>query len=190
MTVAARTKYVRAILLALTVVSLGQGAVDKKPGVIVFPGKSSNYPSPDGRYMLVNVDDASMNPPHKLLLRDNKTGGETTLLSYNRWVGVLWSPSGSALLVNDHKESDEADVYVFTLDPSTHRVSMLDQLRHDFPGDPSLFQNDHVYIEATAWITEKKIEVKAYGHGDVDPKGFTNFFEYTLGDHVQRVRSN
>ncbi len=66
---------------------------------------------------------------------------------------------------------------------------MLDHFRRDFPGNPSLFQNDHVYIEATAWLAENKIRIKAYGHGDVDPNGFTNFFEYTLGDHIRRVAS-
>jgi hypothetical protein len=164
-----------------------QGAVDKKPGGVVFPGKSSTYPSPGGRYVLINVDDEKTEPPHKLLLKDAKTQEQTTLLLYNRWVGALWSPSGSALIINDHGESDQADAYVFTFDPSTHRVGMLDQFRRDFPGNPSLFQNDHVYIEATAWIAENKIRVKVYGHGEVDLNGFTNFYEYTLGDHIRRL---
>lgn len=105
MTAAARRTSVIG-LPALIIACLAQGAVDKKP--VVFPGKTSTYPSSNGRYVLINVDDEKMEPPHKLLLKDAKTQEQTTLLSYNRWVAVLWSPSGSALIVNDHKESDEA----------------------------------------------------------------------------------
>ena len=111
------------------------------------------------------------------------------MLSYSRWVDASWSPKGSALAISDHAGSDYGEVYVFTFEGSPKHVRMIDLLRGAFPNDPTLFRNDHVYVETTEWLSDLKLKFRVYGHGEVDPNGFEMYFEYSIGGHVTKVDS-
>jgi hypothetical protein len=170
------------LLLCVTV-----QARERKGNQVIFPGKDSRNPSPNGLYVLMNLDNAKMVPPHELLVKNTKSGSVTLILSYPRWVSTLWSPNGSALIVNDHAGSDYSDAYVYILGSSVARISVVQQLKKAFPNDPTLFLNDHVYVDGTRWLDGHVIRVEVHGHGSVDPNGFIEYFDYTLGGKIRRV---
>lgn len=176
----------RVLVLSLLCISGQARGPETTP--IVFPGKESRNPSPNGLYVVVNVDNVKMTPSHELLIRNMKSGSLTPLLAYPRWVSTLWSPSGSALIVNDHAGSDYANAYVYIFGISPKRVSVVRELKKTLPDDTTLFQNDHVYVEGTQWIDDNTIKVKVYGHGPVNPNGFVRYFEYTLGGGIRELR--
>jgi len=43
----------------------------------------------------------------------------------------------------------------------------------------SIFENGHLYIYATQWLSANKAKLQITGHGEVDPGGFALIFEYT-----------
>jgi hypothetical protein len=114
---------------------------------------------------------------------------ETTLLTYPRWIATLWSPRGDRLIVNDHAGSNYSDAYVFVFSHGVRHINIQEQLKRDFPGNPTLFQNDHVYIDGVRWMGENRIEIKVYGHGSANPGGFVEYFEYRLGAKISKLRS-
>jgi hypothetical protein len=152
-----------------------------------FPGKKSISKSPNGRYVIHNVDDDKLNPPHRLELEDSLTSSKVKLLDYDKSVEVLWSPAGSKFIVVDHAGSNLTESYVFVVDKSLRRINITDELQQKYPDSKHLFQNDHVFVEAVSWLKEDRIKIKVSGQGVADPNGFTEFFEYTLGGDFKKV---
>jgi hypothetical protein len=152
-----------------------------------FPGKKSVSKSPNGRYVIHNVDDENLHPPHRLELEDTLTSSKVKLLDYDRSVDVLWSPAGSKFIVIDRAGSNLTESYIYIVDKSLRRINVSDELQQKYPESKRMFQNDHVYVEALAWQREDKIKVKVSGHGDADPNGFTEVFEYTLGGDFRKI---
>lgn len=159
-----------------------------------FPGKVAMTVSPDGRYEVINKDSLSeteilsMGGNHALYLRNLKTGEERKLYSYGRHVEVLWSPKGTRLLINDYKGSDYSIPIIFSSDGNGNPINIEEQLKKKLKNNPSIFGNHHVYVVGTDWDGENKIKVKIYGYGDVDPNGFTLWYEYTIGDGFRFVK--
>src|SRR6266487_4669503 len=89
---------------------------------IQFPGEISQIASPNGRYVLVNVDSESeeqtlsLGDNHALYLRDLKNGSEKRIYVYGRHVKVLWSPRGNRLMISDYGGSDYANCVIFFFD--------------------------------------------------------------------------
>lgn len=52
----------------------------------------------------------------------------------------------------------------------------------------STFGNHHVYIESVKWLSENKVKIKISGYGDIDPEGFTLWYEYTFGDGFESLK--
>lgn len=170
--------------LAVTL-AVGLLAAPQRQKIVVFPGKVSTSASPNHHYVLVNTDDERLVPPHRLYLLHSKSQTRVLLLGYPRWVGTLWSPKGNAVAVNDHAESDNSDCYVFLLSKPIKKMSIRRILHKEFPGDPTLFFNDHVYLDAVEWISADRLKIKAYGHGPQNPNGFVEFYEYRLGGRIK-----
>lgn len=152
-----------------------------------FPGKVSQVASPDGRFVLRNVD-YDQEPYHVLYLGDVRRKTEEKLLAYGRVASALWSPDGRALLVNDYGGSDYSNCLVFLFGDGRTRIDVQAKLREQLGGDQTLFRNHHVYIEGVTWLGRSTVEVKVSGYGDVDPKGFTRFYEYPLGGRFRLLR--
>jgi hypothetical protein len=148
-------------------------------GLIAFPGPFSEVSSLDGRFVLANVD--SDEPPyHVLYLREKAKSGQEKLLEYGRHASALWAPDGRGLVINDYGGSDYSNCLVFAVASARKHVDIRAELRKQLAGERLIFRNHHVYIEGVAWLGADKVKVKVSGYGDIDPKGFTLFYEYSL----------
>jgi len=158
-----------------------------------FPGGHSQLASPDGRYVAVNIDSdvagqaALLGDNHALFLLDLKTKTVEEVYPYGRGVEILWSPGGSALLINDRAGSDHSNTAIVILTPQKRRIDVEAELRAAMSSNKSIFKNHHVYISGTQWLTENKVRIKVSGYGDVDPKGFTLWYEYAIGGDFRRT---
>lgn len=154
-----------------------------------FPG-ASDLPSPNRLYVLRNVDNENAEPNHILFLRYIKTKQEEKLFSYGRYVEVLWSPAGNGLIINDHGGSDFSNCIVFLFNDKKKLMNVKEQLKLKMGDNKSIFRNHHVYIEGMKWISEQKLEIRITGYGDVDPDGFTEWYEYIIADGFKFLRRN
>lgn len=187
MIIAAGTKTLSAGLL----VAVLSGAVAASPKKLVeFPGPQAQLQSPDRRYVLENLD-SDKEPHHTLRLKNTETGAVRTLCNYPRHVTVLWSPDGKKLVVNDYAGSDFSKILIFSADqdspPQDVGAQLLQSLK-DSPGRRSLADNHHVYFAVSSWEGNEAVKVKVWGHGEVDPKGFSRLYQYTLGGSFRRMR--
>lgn len=159
---------------------------------IQFPGSSSQLISPNGRYVLVNVDSEGpamtsyLSDNHSLYLLDLKSTKVEKVRSYGRKVEALWSPQSLALLINDYEGSNSTRAIVYLVDKGKY-FDVKDELRRRLGSNRSIFGNHHVHIVGTDWLAENKLQVKITGYGDVDPAGFTLWYEYTVGHGFRKL---
>jgi Tol biopolymer transport system component len=107
----AATRVLCACLLAV----LNVAASEASRKLTEFPGTQAQLRSPDGRYVVENVD-SDKEPHHTLLLKNRETGAVRTLCNYPRHVTVLWSPDGKKLAVNDYAGGDFSKILIFSAD--------------------------------------------------------------------------
>ena len=182
----AATRAISICLLAV-VSTVASGAARK---LTEFPGTQAQLRSSDGRYAVENVD-SDKEPHHTLLLKNTETGAVRTLCNYPRNVTVLWSPDGKKLVVNDYAGSDFSKILIFSADedsPPQDVGSELLQSLKDSPDRRSLADNHHVYFAVSSWEGNDAVRLKVWGHGEVDPKGFSRLYQYTLRGSFRRVR--
>jgi len=122
-------------------------------------------------------------------LKDLKNKTNEKLFSYNRYVDVLWSPKGTGLIVNDHGGSDYANSIIFLFNGVRKSIDLKATLLKTMSENKSIFGNHHVYIEGVEWLDENRVKVKISGYGDIDPNGFTLWYEYTIGDGFKRIKT-
>ncbi|MCI0595873.1 MAG: hypothetical protein L0Z48_04945 [candidate division Zixibacteria bacterium] len=172
------TFFIVKLLLLVLSVSFAMASERFSP----FPGLSE-VSSPDGRYLLRNVDvEEGGGYNHKLFLRDTKTNTEREIYSYDRRVDALWSKDGKGLIINDHGGSDYTDCIVFQFNKEIEKYNVTVLLRsRAIKYKKSIVGNHHVYIEGEKWITNKRIKVRITGYGEVDPDGFSMWYEYAVG---------
>jgi hypothetical protein len=172
----------------LAVVSIAASAASRK--LTEFMGAQAQLRSPDGRYVVENVD-SDKEPHHTLLLKNTETGAVRTLCNYSRHVTVLWSPDRKKFSVNDYAGSDFSKILIFSADqespPQDIGAELLQSLK-DSPDRRSLADNHHVYFAVSSWEENDAVKLKAWGHGEVDPKGFSRLYQYSLGGSFRRVR--
>ncbi len=154
-----------------------------------FPGTLSRLASPDSRHVLINADSESVSPSgdsHALYLQNPKTGEHKEIYSYGRYVEVLWSPGGGKLLINDYAGSDYSLPVIFLTD-SDKTVNIAEEIRKKLGNSRSISGNHHVYITGTEWLTENSLKIRICGYGDIDPEGFTYWYEYIIGNGFGRL---
>jgi hypothetical protein len=144
-----------------------------------YPG-SRDLQSPNGLFVLNNLEIETGDLPHLLVVRNVKTTKEEFRLPYKRYVEVLWSPDGSHLLINDHGGSDYSDCMIISFRDTDKRVDVSELLRRGTE-NLSVTQNHHVFIEGVEWLGNDRVMVKVYGYGDIDPDGFTQSYIYEIG---------
>jgi len=170
-------------------VVLSSLAASGTPQLTEFPGTETQLKSPDGRYVVENVD-SDKEPHHTLLLKNTKTGAVRTLCNYQRHVTLLWSPDAKELAVNDYCGSDFSKALLFSADqdnsPKDIGAELLQSLKES-PDRKSLAENHHVYFAVLGWEGTDIVRLKAWGHGDVDPKGFSRHYLYHLGGSFRRA---
>jgi hypothetical protein len=162
---------------------LATAATGANPQKMSFPGVSSESQSPNGRFVIKNIDSDSEDPAHRLTLIDRRRDSEIKVYRYGRSVDVLWSPNSTAFVINDHEGSDAAHPVLFTQPWSAHfsdlRQKLIDFLRARNEAR-SVLENDHVYFTAERWLGDDEIVCKLTGYGAANPKGFTKHYVYKI----------
>jgi len=143
--------------------------------------------SPNGRYVLVGVD-SETEPNHTVFLEDLRLKTRRKLFNYDRHIEVLWNPDSESFAVSDYAGSDYSRCSIVSVMESVSPVQVWDELVKVAAGKEreSLLQNDHVYIAATGWISARVLRLKVWGHGEVNPTGFTRFYRYEVGIGIRR----
>lgn len=179
MTTIARNK--RFIFILIWGVALVQMSAQK----VLFPGIKTEAKSPDGNYVVKNVDDESRQPAHTLCLVETKAKTETEIYKYRRHVDVLWSPASDAFVVNDYEGSNASHPVLFTKPWTAQPIDLRERLLM-FLGTQEatkgMLSNLHVYLLALRWLSDDDILCRVTGYGGADPKGFTKDFVYKVGE--------
>jgi len=149
----------------------------------------SEISSPNGRYLLRNVDiEKDGEFSHQLILRDTKINTEKLVYSYGRYVDALWSKDSKGMIINDHGGSDYTNCIIFQFQKEIKMYDVTELLTSQaIMHKKSIVGNHHVYVEGEQWITNKKIKVRITGYGDVDPDGFSIWYEYAVGDKFKFI---
>jgi len=171
----------RWILTALFSAAAASGVIAQN---LSFPGVRSESKSPDGRFVIKNSDSAGENPVHALTLVDSRNGSVIKIYEYRRHVGVLWSPTSVALVVNDYEGSNASHPVLFSAPWTNEFVDLREKLigfLRSGRGAKSVLDNHHVYFSAKRWLSGDEILCQVTGYGDVDPKGITAQYVYKIG---------
>jgi len=150
-----------------------------------FP-ESRELPSPDGRYVIRNVD-ANPAPQqlsgvfHSLFLEEPSTGRSRKLYDYVRRVAVAWS-AGNRIIVTDYTSQKNSRALVLAADESFEPV-VIDKpsLEAALPAGQRacLSKNDHVFVEASS-LQGDALVFRVWGYGAQDANGFRLICQYDL----------
>jgi len=163
-----------------------------------FPGPKSELASPDGRYVIQNVDpsqhDANRNSAncttslhneeydHFLFLKDKVTGKSRQIYQYGRGVSVVWSPDSGHLAINDYAGSDYTETSIFSVEAAVPKIDVQKELYAK--GDVTL-AGDHEYFGVAYWIDNRRVVVHHWGYGNGGP-GYCECYVYTLKGAAHR----
>ena len=178
MTTIARSSWIIGTVLCL--VLLAEAVAQE----VSFPGIRSEAKSPDGRYLIRNLDDEKRQPAHALVLR-TEDGLQTRFYEYRRHVDVIWSPASDAFVVNDYEGSDAAHPVLFSkpwhMQPVDLREELLKYLNSKGAAK-IILDNHHVYLLARRWLSKDEILCRVRGYGDANPNGFSENYIYKVGN--------
>jgi hypothetical protein len=159
-----------------------------------FPGRVSELRSPRGRFVLISVDadsthsNGSFSANHALFVRDLRDNEKRLVYEFDRYVDVKWSPRGGKVAINDYHSSDRSSSVILLIDGQEKRIDLDDKFASEVERERSISGNHHVYMETDRWLNDNRVLLKIHGHGDVDPGGFTLWYEYSVAeDRVTKV---
>lgn len=79
---------------------------------------------------------------------------------------------------------------IFLLNDKKGFIDVKEKLAEELTDNRSIFGNAHVYIASIKWLNDDKVLLKIHGYGDVDPKGFAMWYEYSIGGNsIKEVQS-
>jgi hypothetical protein len=99
------TRLLAVVLSLLSTASFSQTARS-------FPGPKSELTSPNGRYVIQNVDH-NEDYQHFLFLKDKTSGKSRQVYGYGRDASVVWSPDSRHFALNDGAGSDYTETKIF-----------------------------------------------------------------------------
>jgi len=194
-----RRSHFATIAVVLLYVGFAYGAtiLDKPPGPsgnASFPHVSDSW-SPDGRFLLKNVDTPDdAGAPHNIYLTDMKSGVRTILYSYARHAEILWSPASNAVAINDYDANDDAQCMVFPLLPSRGRIDLREQFlksrRPDREKKPAADHRtyDRNYAHVLRWLDPRTVLVAFEGKSSSTNHRFLLEYAYSPGDSFRLRR--
>jgi hypothetical protein len=162
--------------------------------MVSLPDGQSEARSPNGLYVIRDVYDRTVpipGPAHSLVLVDTRKGTSSTIHTFGRHVDILWSPATDSVAVNDHEESNYGTALVFFLPWKGRRVTLLDALARFLHAkrQAALLDNDHLYLTARKWVSDRELLCRLEGWGDQNPKGFTRYYIYEIGKGFRGYRA-
>lgn len=146
-----------------------------------FPSAKSQAPSPDGRYVVVNIDNQRQ-PYHSIILEEKGTGRTRKIADYERSVAVLWAPSSGLLALNEYSGSDSTSTYIIPLDESLPKIDVQKEI---VSKAKHIAHGDHEYFGVMRWVDDRRVIVNHWGHGESE-QGFCECYIYTLNGSVRR----
>lgn len=149
-----------------------------------FPGDGA-LRSPDGRYLLVNVDPKAKDPvlgeAHAVYLLDLKGGATRRLFVYARHIDACFSPDGRHLLLTDWLGSDAAEVRLYRLGDGIQRISLEPWIAPLKRAHPQRRRAHHRYLQALGWEDARTFRLLWWGYG---PEGEGGDFRTGLVVHL------
>ena len=147
-----------------------------------FPGKRSELPSPDGHYVLVNVD-SDREPYHSIILKEKSTSTMRKISDYGRSATVVWAPDSRHFALNDYAGSDFTNTHIIAVDESVPRIDIqMEILAHV----RRLAGGDHEYFGVVRWLDNRHVIVHHWGHGESQQRAFCECHIYTLNGSVEK----
>jgi len=154
-----------------------------------FPGKKSEITSPDGRWVLQDVD-RDQEPNHSIFLKSIATGKTRKVCDYGRGASIVWSPDSRRFAINDYAGSDFTETSILSVDETVPKIDVQDEiLRYDrsLRERVTLVGWGHDYFGVVRWLDAQKTVVHHWGHNDEPPLGdFCVCYVYILGVSVQK----
>src|SRR5208282_2683124 len=86
-----------------------------------FPDKKSEITSPDGRYLVQNVDHHE-EYRHVLFLKNKTTGKTRQVYEYTRGASVVWSPDSRHFAIDDGTGSDCTETKILSVDETVPEI--------------------------------------------------------------------
>jgi hypothetical protein len=160
------------------------------PPVRTFPGPHDRLLSPDGRFVVTNHagDVRSDNAAeHFLRLSDFRSGDNGLLFRYTRNVEVSWAPDSRALFINDNKDKDESQAYVFFPGDDRKVLNLGKKILDAYPDDLKLLKADHAYIRAVRWLSANEVVATLTGHEEKAGTGFTVCYIVNVNRTIRRT---
>ena len=146
-----------------------------------FPNGKSELASPDGRWILQNVD-RDTEPHHSILLKDKTTGKTRKICDYERHASIIWSPDSRNFALNDYAGSDFATASIISVDEAASIIKLQDEIRKT----RGTREGEHEYYGVVRWLDERRVMVHDWGHGEPAPRDFCMCYVYTLDGSVRR----
>jgi hypothetical protein len=171
-------------LLAATTASFSQSSTR-------FPGKKSELTSPDGRWVLQDVD-RDQEPNHSIFLKDRTNGKTRKICDYERGVGLVWSTDSRHFALNNYAGSDFTETSILSVDERTPAIDVQDGiLRHDIRlrERVTLVGWDHDYFGVARWLDKEHVVVHHWGHAtDLNSTSriFCECYIYALNGEAQK----
>ncbi|HYL99253.1 MAG TPA: hypothetical protein VEZ90_09885 [Blastocatellia bacterium] len=157
-----------------------------------FPDTRAEFRSPNGTYVVVNSD-RDEKPFHSLTVKRRSDGSVINTYEYPRNVEIFWNPQGTVLAITDNYASNESKCLILDLAQKNPDWADLTQALRNAGNSrqkSSLVRDDHVYTKVLRWRDDKTLEVKVSGYGEVDPKGFSYLYLYSLDGSARALHSN
>ena len=152
-----------------------------------FPGSKAKLASPDGRYVIQNVEQ-EQEPRHVLLLKEMATGSSRKVYEYGRGASAVWSPDSRHFAINDYAGSDYTKTSIFSAYEPDQKIDVQEAI---FSYDKRMQKRvtlagwGHDYFGVVRWLDAQRVVVRHWGHNDEPPLGaFCECYIFSLRGSV------
>jgi len=113
-----------------------------------FPGRKSDLTSPNGCYVIQNVE-REEEPHFVLSLKDKTTAKSRKVYEYGRGGSVLWSPDSRHFAIDDAAGSDYTETKIIPVDESAPEIDVQKEILDKVKSPPG---GHHEYFYVAYWI--------------------------------------
>ena len=149
---------------------------------VIFPGPIHRLISPDGRHVLVWEEPRGGDEDytHRLRLGPADSSAARVVMKFYRHVQAEWSPSGRYVAVTCWCGSDFAAVTVIDVQRPERPIDVGRALVQRV-GRIGALDNHHAYVEAPRWSDDRTLELRLWGYGKQNPRGFERRYSFPVG---------
>jgi hypothetical protein len=147
-----------------------------------FPGRKSDLTSPNGRYVVQNVE-RDEEPRFVLSLKDKTTGKSRKVYEYGRGASVLWSPDSRHFAIDDAAGSDYTQTKILPVDENAPEIDVQKEIVDTAKAVPG---GHHKYFYVAYWIDSRRVVIYHWGYGGELPDGFCECYVYRLNGPVRK----